>query len=98
MADLHIERWKRDEYTLDHGWWAVCDRADDDGGPYPPVALFAERADAERYLRARHPDDPESPLVFDAVITPAIFVGDELVVSNDYEIETHAHLREVAGG
>lgn len=94
MADLYIERWTPGEATPSGGWWAVCDRCDDDAGPYPPVALFRERRRAEAYIRAEDPDDAECRLAFDACVTPAIVLGDgTVVVANDYDIETHNELR-----
>lgn len=96
MSELYIERWTPAEATPSGGWWAVCDRCDDDAGPYPPVAMFRNKSDAEAYTQARDPDEDSEdlPLVFDACVTPAVVLADgTVVVANDYGIETHADLR-----
>lgn len=95
MADLHLERWSPEETCPDGGWWAVCDRCDDDAGPYPPVALFRKLSDANAYIKARDPEDAECALVYDACVTPAAILSDgTLVVGNDYRIGTHAELSD----
>lgn len=92
-GQLHIERWSHEEACPDGGWWAVCDRCDDDAGPYPPVALFRLKSDAEAYINAYHVDDPKTPLAYDACVTPAAILSDgTLAVSNDYDVETHDDL------
>lgn len=97
MSKLYIDRWTAAEATPDGGWWAVCDRCDDDAGPYPPVAMFRCEKDANAYILARDADG--EPLAYDATVTPALVTPDGgLVVGNDYEIETHEQLRAATGG
>lgn len=92
MSDLSIDCWTSEEATPAGGWWAVLDRCDDDAGPYPPVALFQGRADADAYIAAR--DSDGDLLAFDAVVAPALMLPDgRIVVGNDYDIETHAQLQ-----
>lgn len=89
----HIERWSVEETCPEGGWWAVLDRCDDDAGPYPPVALFRERKDADAYVAAR--DAEGEPLAYDACVTPAAILADgTLAVSNDYDVDDHAALSE----
>jgi len=94
-----VERWSPEEACPSGGWWAVCDRCDDEAGPYPPVALFRSRARAEAYIRAKEADDPTDPLVYDACVTPAAVLNDgTLAVSNDVRIDTHAALSAALEG
>lgn len=92
--DLALEIWGQEDATPEGGWWAVLDRCDDDAGPYPPVALFARRADADAYVAASHPDDITTPLVFQGCVTPAMVRPDGgVIVSNDFFIDNHEALQ-----
>lgn len=92
----HIERWSVEETCPEGGWWAVLDRCDDDAGPYPPVALFRERQDADAYVAARDADG--EPLVYDATVTPAAILADgTLAVANDYTVDDHTALSVALG-
>lgn len=91
-----VEAWGPEDACPDGGWWAVCDRCDDDAGPHPPVALFRSKADAEAYIEVKDPKDADCQLVFDATILPAIITGDGVLhVSNDYRVGTIAELANV---
>lgn len=90
-TDLHLERWSPEETCPEGGWWAVCERCDDDAGPYPPVALFRLRKDAVAYIDGSDPHGDD--LVFDACVTPAAVLADGTVaLGNDIRINTHAEL------
>lgn len=89
----YIDQWSPEEATPEGGWWAVCDRCNDECAPFPPVALFRRLDDAYAYIKASDPDDAECHLVFDACVLPAAILNNGvLAVSNDYEIRTHAGL------
>jgi hypothetical protein len=91
LDSVEIERWSVEETCPDGGWWAVLDRCDDDAGPYPPVALFRRKADADGYVVARDADG--ELLAYDACVTPAAILADgTLAVANDYRVDDHAAL------
>lgn len=95
MRPYIIDRWSPEEACPDGGWWAILDRCDDDAGPYPPVALFRNLADAEAYLKARDPEDADTALVYDGCWAPAAILADgTLAVANDYRISTHKELSD----
>lgn len=58
-------------------------------------AFFVHEKDAEAFVAAPDPEEPESKAAFDPCIVIAVLTPRGIVASNDFGIETHDQLRTV---